>query len=243
MRSASGSSSIRFMRTPPMFMPGSRKAGRLAATQSRIGMSGRIRGPTAPHPTTGSPSSMVLAGPGNGRRGQYYLHNFLPSQPNLNVHNPQVQQALHDTARFWLARGVDGCRLDAINFAMHDPKLTDNPPVTEPDAILKRPFDFQHHFHNQSQPELIPFIEDLSRIVRGYGEDRFTVAEVGGEQAIEERLAYTAGNNRLNTSYGFDFLSAEKLTPSLIIDALAHWPGANGEGWPSWAFSNHDAPC
>ncbi len=178
----------------------------------------------------------------DGRRGQYYLHNFLPSQPNLNVHNPQVQQALFDTARFWLDRGVDGFRLDAINFAMHDPKLTDNPPVRDAGADLKRPFDFQHHLHNQSQPELIPFIEDLSRIVRSFGNDRFTVAEVGGEQAIEERQAFTAGNNRLNTSYGFDFLSAEHLSPSLIIDALAHWPEADGEGWPSWAFSNHDAP-
>jgi alpha-glucosidase len=178
----------------------------------------------------------------DGRRSQYYMHNFLPSQPNLNVHNLDVQRALFDTARFWLDRGVDGFRLDAINFAMHDPKLTDNPPVVETDAIPKRPFDFQHHLHNQSQPELIPFIENLSRVVRSYGADRFTVAEVGGEQAIEERQAFTAGSDRLNTSYGFDFLSAERLSPSLIVDALAHWPGAEGEGWPSWAFSNHDAP-
>src|ERR1700678_662311 len=178
----------------------------------------------------------------DGRRRQYYLHNFLPSQPNLNVHNSQVQEALFDVARFWLDRGVDGFRLDAINFAMHDPKLTDNPPVKDPGAVLNRPFDFQHHLHNQSQPELIPFIENLSEIVRSYDNDRFTVAEVGGEQAIGESQAFTAGSNRLNTSYGFDFLSAERVSPSLIIDALAHWPETNGEGWPSWAFSNHDAP-
>ena len=67
----------------------------------------------------------------DARRGQYYLHNFLPGQPDLNVHNPQVQDALIDTARFWLDRGVDGFRLDAINFAMHDPSLRDNPPVPE----------------------------------------------------------------------------------------------------------------
>ena len=178
----------------------------------------------------------------DGRRGQYYLHNFLPSQPNLNVHNPQVQQALFDTARFWLDRGVDGFRLDAINFAMHDPKLTNNPPVIDPKAERKRPFDFQHHFHNQSQPQLVPFIERLAKVVRSYGADRFTVAEVGGEQSIGERKLFTAGSDRLNTSYGFDFLAAEKLEPSLIIDAMAHWPSREGEGWPSWAFSNHDAP-
>ena len=57
----------------------------------------------------------------DARRGQYYLHNFLAEQPDLNVHNPAVQDALLDVARFWLDRGVDGFRLDAINFAMHDP--------------------------------------------------------------------------------------------------------------------------
>lgn len=178
----------------------------------------------------------------DGRRGQYYMHNFLPSQPNLNVGNPQVQQALLDTARFWLQRGVDGFRLDAINFAMHDPMLTDNPPVLDAWAVRKRPFDFQHHLHNQSQPEMVPFIEQLVKVVRGFGGDRFTVAEVGGEQALAEMKLFTKGDERLNTSYGFDFLSAEQLTASLITDTLSRWSGADGEGWPSWAFSNHDAP-
>ena len=178
----------------------------------------------------------------DGRREQYYMHNFLPSQPNLNVNNPVVQEALFDTARFWLQRGVDGFRLDAINFAMHDPSLSDNPAVAEFDFAPKRPFDFQHHLHNQSQPELVPFIEKLGAVVRGFGADRFTVAEVGGEQAQQEMKLFTAGNDRLNTSYGFDFLSAERLTPGLILDTLGKWPGNKQEGWPSWAFSNHDAP-
>ena len=178
----------------------------------------------------------------DGRRSQYYMHNFLPSQPNLNVNNPTVQSALFDTARFWLNRGVDGFRLDAINFAMHNPSLVDNPPVTDPAFPRKRPFDFQHHLNNQSQPQLISFIEGLATIVKSYGADRFTVAEVGGEQALAERKLFTAGENRLNTSYGFDFLSADKLDAALILDTLSQWNGATGEGWPSWAFSNHDAP-
>jgi alpha-glucosidase len=176
----------------------------------------------------------------DGRRGQYYLHNFLPSQPNLNVHNPKVQRALFDTARFWLARGVDGFRLDAINFAMHDPSLANNPAVRKPVVLPKRPFDFQHHLYNQSQPQLIPFIEALTKIVRSFDPDRFTVAEVGGEQAAKEMRLFTAGDGRFCTSYGFDFLSASKLTPALVLDTVASWK--ESEGWPSWAFSNHDAP-
>ena len=83
----------------------------------------------------GSPPSnwqSVFHGPSwrwDARRQQYHLHNFLPEQPDLNVHHPQVQEALLEVARFWLDRGVDGFRLDAINFAMHDPQLRDNPPA------------------------------------------------------------------------------------------------------------------
>ncbi len=176
----------------------------------------------------------------DGRRGQYYMHNFLPSQPNLNVNNPEVQDALLDTARFWLSRGVDGFRLDAINFAMHDPRLTDNPPAAVPPVARKRPFDFQHHVHNQSQPEMIAFLESLCRTMRDFGDDRFTVAEIGGEGAIREMKLFTHGNERLNTSYGFDFLYADRVTPELINETLSAW--TEEDGWPSWAFSNHDAP-
>ena len=62
------------------------------------------------------------------RRRQYYLHNFLSSQPDLNFHNPKLRQAVLDNLRFWLDKGVDGLRLDAINFCFHDPLLRDNPP-------------------------------------------------------------------------------------------------------------------
>ena len=178
----------------------------------------------------------------DARRRQYYMHNFLPSQPDLNVHNPAVQAALLDTARFWLDRGVDGFRLDAINFAMHDRALTDNPPVLDPLAVRNRPFDWQHHRHSQSQPEMLELLERLGAVVRSYPGDRFTVAEVGGEQAAREMRDFTAGGDRLDTAYGFQFLYADALTPEVVRESFAAWPDAAGAGWPSWAFSNHDAP-
>ncbi|WP_371416843.1 alpha-amylase family glycosyl hydrolase [Sphingosinicella sp. BN140058] len=177
----------------------------------------------------------------DARRGQYYLHNFLSSQPNLHVHNLEVQEALLATAKFWLDRGVDGFRLDAINFSMHDPALRDNPPVADGLGRKTRPFDYQHHFYNQSHPDVPKFLEKLRRLIDSYG-GRFTVAEVGGEQADREMKEFTRGPNRLNSAYGFNFLYAQDLTAALIHDSMALWPGAQGEGWPSWAFSNHDAP-
>ena len=186
----------------------------------------------------------VFGGPAwtwDARRGQYYMHNFLSSQPQLNGHNPDVQQALLDTAAFWLDRGVDGFRVDAINFAMHDPALTDNPPAPPSNAPRTRPFDFQLHVHNQSHPDIPAFIERLRALLDRYG-DRFTVAEVGGADSDREMKAFTADGRRFNSAYGFDFLYADRLTPGLVRETAERWPDAPDIGWPSWAFSNHDAP-
>jgi alpha-glucosidase len=176
----------------------------------------------------------------DSRRGQYYMHNFLGSQPDLNVHNPAVQQALLDVAEFWLERGVDGFRLDAINFAMHDPKLTDNPPATDAGART-RSFDYQQHLYNQSHPDIVGFLGKLRALLNRY-DARFTVAEIGGPEAEREMKSFTQGEALLHTAYGFTFLYADRLTPAAVRAALSTWSGAEGEGWPSWAFSNHDAP-
>jgi alpha-glucosidase len=183
----------------------------------------------------------VFGGPAwqwDARRGQYYLHNFLPEQPDLNVHNPAVQDALLGAARFWLDRGVDGFRIDAINFAMHDPALRDNPPAAN-GGKRTRPFDFQQHLYNQSHPDIACFIERLRKVTDSYG-GRFTLAEVGGDHALGEMRAFTAGDARLDSAYGFDFLYAERLTPKLVASTAEQWP--EDAGWPTWAFENHDAP-
>ncbi|MEJ7935171.1 alpha-amylase family glycosyl hydrolase [Sphingobium sp. AN558] len=194
----------------------------------------------------GSPPSnwqSVFGGPAwtwDARRGQYYLHNFLKEQPQLNVHNPAVQAELLDTARFWLDRGVDGFRLDALNFAMHDPALRDNPPETKP-GPRTRPFDFQRRLYNQGHADVVTFIESLQSTIDAHGV-YFTVAEIGGEDADREMKLFTMPPHRLNSAYGFTYLYAPKLTADVVRAAIREWAGKPGEGWPSWAFSNHDAP-
>ena len=195
----------------------------------------------------------VFGGPAwtwDARRAQYYMHTFLKEQPQLNVHLAEVQDALLDTARFWLNRGVDGFRLDALNHAMADPLLRDNPPAPAPESgdakPRTRPFDFQHKLHSQSQPGVVGFIEKIAQVCDDYGAI-FTVAEVGGSDADAEMKAFTAGNARLSSAYGFEFLYAPVLTPQLVAQAMAVWSGepagdGTAQGWPSWAFENHDAP-
>jgi len=114
-----------------------------------------------------------VAWPWEPRGRQYYLHNFLFSQPDLNFHNPQVRQATLDNIRFWLERGVDGLRLDAINFCFHDPQLRDNP--TKPLELRvgrgfspDNPYAFQYHHHNNTQPENLGFLEDLRALLDRY---------------------------------------------------------------------------
>lgn len=195
----------------------------------------------------GSPPSnwqSVFGGPAwtwDARRGQYYLHNFLSSQPQLNGHNPDVQQALLDVAKFWLDRGVDGFRLDALNFAMHDTRLTNNPPAPDDGKPRTRPFDFQLRKYNQSHADIPAFIERIRALADSY-DAVFTMAEVGGDEALSEMQLYTRGETRLNSAYGFDFLYAEALDPVTVAQAQADWPDRAGMGWPSWAFENHDAP-
>ncbi len=177
----------------------------------------------------------------DARRGQYYFHNFLKDQPDLNVHNAEVQEALLEAGRFWLERGVDGFRLDALNFSMHDRLLRDNPPsgVSAHDAT--RSFDMQLKKYNMSQPEIVGFIEKFRAMLDDYP-GTFTVAEVGGPAPIEEMKAFTRGRQRLSSAYNFDFLYAPELDVARVISSANQWDQSAGEGWPSWAFSNHDAP-
>jgi alpha-glucosidase len=175
------------------------------------------------------------------QRAQYYMHNFLSCQPQLNLHNPEVQEALIGVARFWLDKGVDGFRMDALNFAMHDPELRDNPPAALFHKQMVRPFDYQHHTYSQYHKYTPRFLEKLRKVTDEY-DSIFTLAEVCADDGNVAIKRFIKGTTRMNSAYGFDFLYADKLTPQLVMEVMSHWPDEPGMGWPSWAFENHDAP-
>ncbi|MDJ0657552.1 MAG: alpha-glucosidase family protein [Xanthomonadales bacterium] len=177
----------------------------------------------------------------DGRRRQYYLHNFLSDQPDLNLHNHEVQDALLDVSRFWLERGVDGFRLDAINLGMHDPELRDNPPLPRVnDEVPEKPYFMQNPVYNLSHDDMPGFLERLRQVADEYGE-KFTVAEVGGIDPHPVQRAYTGGC-RLSTAYAWEFLIPFRPDTDRFRDAFDVWPDEYDAGWPSWAFCNHDAP-
>ena len=168
------------------------------------------------------------------RRRQYYLHNFLAEQPDLNFHCEEVREAILDTARFWLDRGVDGFRLDVVNYYFHDAQLRDNPPTGGRD--LPRPRPYQHHLYDRSRPETLGFVRELRTLTDTY-EDRFMVGEVDSTAPVERAVAYTQAAH-LHTAYSFAFLWARDVTPASVRAVLEGWAGT--DAWPSWSFSNHD---
>jgi alpha-glucosidase len=189
----------------------------------------------------------IFGGPGwqwDARREQYYQHNFLTSQPDLNFHNPDVQAALLDVAEFWLKRGVDGFRLDTINFYFCDKELRDNPalPKDQRNALTApavNPYNHQLHIYDKNQPENLAFLRRLRAVMDRYG--AAAVGEVGDSQrGLEIMGEYTSGDDLMQMCYAFEFLAPEPLTAAFIVQTFDNLAKAAPEGWPCWAFSNHD---
>jgi alpha-glucosidase len=177
-------------------------------------------------------------------RCQYYLHNFLETQPDLNLHNPAVQDALLDIARFWLDRGVDGFRLDTINFYFADKALRDNPPLppeqrNDSIAPAVNPYNHQLHLYSKNQPENLAFLQRLRSLLDGY--DAAMLGEIGDAQNGMRLLGeYTSGGDKAQMCYAFEFLSAEMPTAARVEAVLRLKDAVAAEGWACWAFSNHD---
>ncbi|MDH5823807.1 alpha glucosidase [Luteimonas sp. RD2P54] len=176
------------------------------------------------------------------RRGQYYLHNFLSSQPDLNFHNAQVRAAALDNVRFWLERGVDGLRLDAINFCFHDAQLRDNPPKPMELRVGRgfspdNPYAFQYHHYNNTRPENIAFLEELRALMDRYG-DAAALGEISSEDSLATTAEYTSAG-RLHMGYSFELLT-DDFSAAHIRGTVERLEAAMSEGWPCWAISNHD---
>ncbi len=177
------------------------------------------------------------------QRQQYYLHNFLTSQPDLNFHNPDVVDALLDVVQFWLDLGVDGFRLDTVNFYYHDRQLRDNPPVpTGEDKTLgvpsTNPYSMQRHVYDLSQPENIGFLKKLRALLDEY-DSITTVGEIGDDDPLKIMAEYTSGNDKLHMAYTFDLLNIYR-QPGYLYSVIDRIEKAIGDGWPCWALSNHD---
>ncbi|NIB39600.1 alpha-glucosidase [Pseudomaricurvus alkylphenolicus] len=177
------------------------------------------------------------------RRGQYFLHNFLDSQPDLNYHNPDVQQQMLEEVEFWLKRGVDGLRLDAINFCFHDAQLRDNPPKPPQERQGRgfsedNPYAFQYHYYNNTQPENLAFLERLRQRLNRYP-GAVALGEISSEDSLATMAEYTEGDHRLHTAYSFELL-VDDFSADYIRSTVETLERRMEGGWPCWAVGNHD---
>ncbi|HTZ78875.1 MAG TPA: alpha-amylase family glycosyl hydrolase [Stellaceae bacterium] len=172
-------------------------------------------------------------------RRQYYLHHFLPTQPKLNLRNKAVLAEHFTTAEYWLGRGVDGFRLDAVDFMLHDPHLGDNPanPATV-GAPPINPFRMQQHLRDMSHADTHALIADIRTFMNRYPEAT-TIGELSSEPAAARRVAAMTGKTRLHMAYTLA-VSKSEFSAAALRKVLAETIELRRSGWPCWSFNNHD---
>lgn len=176
-------------------------------------------------------------------RGEYYLHLFSPSQPDLNWENPKVRSAVHEVALWWLARGADGFRMDVINFVSKNPKLPDGPVVGDHGIFAD---------HSINGPRLHEFLHEMHETVFA-GRDVLTVGEMPGVSVEQARIHTNPVNHELDMVFQFEHVDLDhgpggKFDPRpldlvRLKASLDHWQaGLNDRGWNSLYWNNHDQP-
>jgi alpha-glucosidase len=182
------------------------------------------------------------------RTGQYYYHAFLPAQPDLNWRNGEVRAAMWDVVRFWLDRGVDGFRLDAIGNLLKDPRLPDHASgrslfdlwwrwtaatsVDEREAVAA---GLRELFRHQiDQPEIHDLLRDLRRVVDAYP-DRVLVGET------DDVSFYGHGDDELDLVFNFPLMRIDRITPAAVRqNHAARWATMPPGTWPANTLGNHD---
>ncbi len=199
-----------------------------------------------PQPDGGPPNNWVssFGGPAwtfDPATGQYYLHSFLPEQPDLNWRNPEVVRAMEDVLRFWLDRGVDGFRVDVIHKLVKDAALSDNPkpPPEEEHPVFH--LGGQIHRYDEDQPEVHDIIRRWRRLLDRYGE-RMLVGEVYIFDPERVARYYGDGEDELHLAFNFRFLwspwDAEAFRTEVeTIESLLP-----AKAQPTYVLSSHDAP-
>ena len=169
---------------------------------------------------------------------QYYLHNFLPEQPDLNWRNPEVVEAMKDVIKFWLARGVDGFRVDAMNHVIEDSEFRDDPENVFYNAGTDNPYSMLKHKFSNNQPELKEVMESLTLATEQYP-DTFIVTEayLGQEELINMYKMYPG---RGHAPFNFNLIGMpwDRNAFKNFIDAFDQSLGRDDV--PTYVIGNHD---
>ena len=173
--------------------------------------------------------------------GQYYLHQFLPSQPDLNWRNPDVRAAMFEVLRFWMRRGVDGFRVDVIWLLAEDERFLDEPENPGAQIIGGQ---IEHgtleHIYTQDQPETHEYVREMRRVIDEFG-DRMMVGEI--YLPLEKLLPYSGTPEAPMVHLPFNFhLILLPWEAQAIRNFTDEYDAASlaAGAWPNWVLGNHD---
>ena len=171
--------------------------------------------------------------------GQFYLHNFLPEQPDLNWWNEDVRDAFDEILRFWFDRGVAGFRIDVAHGLVKDRELRDNPPAGPNDSPLVSSHG-QRLIYNLNRPEVHDVFRRWRRFADDYEPRRILIGETWAPDLAALAAYYGSEDDELHLAFNFAFvfgrLDADEL--ALIVEETEK--GLAALGWPAWMGSNHD---
>ncbi len=161
--------------------------------------------------------------------GQYYMHHFLPEQPDLNWWNEDVRAAIDDVMRFWLDRGVDGFRVDVAHGLVKDQRLRDNP----------RFMASRRRKRNWDQDEVHEIHRRWRKVLDEY-DDRMAVGEVFAEGGLTRLVRYYGNDDELHMPFNFQFLE-QPWRAEGFRDVVERWERLlPAHAWPDYTLSNHD---
>ncbi len=198
-----------------------------------------------PAPDGGPPNNWLsfFGGPAwtfDEKTGQYYLHQFVKQQPELNYRHPEVLPAMLDIMRFWLDKGVDGFRVDVIWLMLKDDQFRDEPPNPDWDGVV--PFMKLQHIYTQNLPGVHDLIRQMRRVMDEYDE-RLMVGEI--YLPNQELMKYYGQNyDECHLPFNFqlinlsDRMTWKAQTVRQMVDAYE--AALPQEGWPNWVLGNHD---
>lgn len=180
------------------------------------------------------------------RRSQYYYHPFLTCQPALNLQKPEVLDAVIDAMRYWLERGADGFRLDAVQCLAFDPDLRWNPPESSKGPVAplgggkNNPFRQQAHLYDRDVPEAFPIIERMREALSDFEPERVLIGELADVDSARLSEKYTVDGMGLHAIYDFSLVNGPKDVEPLT-DILTYRSSYLRTGWMMNVFSNHDS--
>lgn len=170
--------------------------------------------------------------------GQWYYHFFYSQQPDLNWRNPVVEQRMFETLAFWIDRGVDGFRLDAVNSLFEDPGLRDNPPLPAPKITLTgvRTQDF---VNTKCLPEVHEVLRRLRQFVDRRNPDVVLISEAYVED-VDDLVLFYGQNDEMHLPFNFFLAQVRARDAAQFRQVVDRVEQAFGDLWPSHVLSNHD---